>query len=94
MIDVLGGFDLRGCVGEKTELEFLPVHPVPIVGDPDLVETSRTEGTVYLRRSRVEGVIDELPNDGAGTIDDLPRGDLAKDLFREDTDPPGRRILG
>ena len=76
--------DLARRVALEAELGVLPAHAVAVVADADAASCRRPASSTRISRPRVEGVLDELLDDGHGPLDDLAGGDLLGHLGRED----------
>ena len=69
------------------EPELFGRDPLTVVGDPDPPRASTLEGDLDPSRACIEGVLDQLLDDGGGPFDDLARRDLVDESGGELLDP-------
>ena len=64
-----------------------------VVADLDALASAIFEEHVDRARAGIDGVLDELFDDGGGTLDDFTGGDLVDQLGRQEMDAGHRRIM-
>jgi hypothetical protein len=83
---IVGGADFGGGVAFEGEEGVIADHAATVVGDADEAAATGFDFDADVGGSGVEGVLEELLNDGGGTVDDLAGGDLVSDLVGENAD--------
>ena len=84
--EVVGGAELGGGVAFEGEEGVVADHAVAVVGDADELAAAGFDVDADAGGAGVEGVFEELFDDGGGALDDLAGGDLVGDLIGEDVD--------
>ena len=77
---------LRGGVALEGEESVVLDHAVAVVGDADEFAAAGFDLDADAGGSGVEGVFEELFDDGGGALDDFAGGDLVRHEVREDAD--------
>ena len=79
--DVVVIIYLAGGVGLDAQQRVVLIHAAAVVGDGDGLEPGLFDADGDLVGAGVDGVFDELLDDGGGAFDDLAGGDLIADVF-------------
>ena len=90
--EVVDGGQLAGAVAFDGEGDLVGRDAAAVVGDLDERLAALFDGDVNAAGAGVEGVVEELADDGGGALDDLAGGDLAADFRREAPDAHERRV--
>ena len=69
------------------------LHPLAVVLDADLFLAAELDVDGHARRAGVDGVFDELLDDGGGTLDDFAGGDLVGEIDGQPMDVSQRRQI-
>ena len=72
------------------ELRILAIHPQTVVAHADQRLAAVLDLDPYGVRSGIEGILDELLDDGGRTLDDFAGGNLIGDIPREQLDARAR----
>src|SRR5258705_300869 len=83
---VVGAFDLAGGMALDREAGIVRLHPLAVVLDPHLFLASKLHVDPHAARAGVDGVLDELFDDGGWTLDHFARGDLVGEVGGEAVD--------
>ena len=83
---VLNVRQLAGRVGLKRQGQVVGGHPHAVVGDPDQIFAPALDAHVNPRRTRVDGVFEQLLDHARRPLHHLARGDLVHDRLRQLTD--------
>ena len=83
---VLNVRQLAGRVGLKRQDQVVGGHPQAVVGDPDQIFTPALDAHVNPRRTRVNGVFEQLLDHARRPLHHLARGDLVHYRLRQLTD--------
>lgn len=70
----------------QTEQRVIPAHAVPVIDDADQGAAAGADLDSNAMGSGVDGVLDELLDDGGRAFDDLAGGNLIRDVIREQAD--------
>ena len=93
--EIVGGAELAGGVALEGEESVVLDHAVAVVGDADELAAAGFDFDADAGGSGVEGVFEELFDDGGGTLDDFAGGDLVGHQVGEDADAAhGDRLYG
>ena len=84
--EVVGGAELGGGVALEGEQGVVVDHAVAVVGDADELAAAGFDLDADAGGSGVEGVFEELFDDGGGALDDFAGGDLVGHEVGEDAD--------
>ena len=91
--EVVGGAELGGGVALEAEQRVVADHAVSVIGDAEELAAAGFDVDADAGRAGVDGVFEELFDDGGGALDDLAGGDLVGDLIGEDADTAHEVIL-
>ena len=83
---IVGGAELGGGVALEGEQGVVPDHAVAVVGDADELAAAGFDLDADAGGAGVEGVFEELFDDGGGAFDDLAGGDLVGHEVGENAD--------
>src|SRR5215469_3786515 len=83
---VVGIADFRRGVTLEREHSIVVQHAPTIVDDLDKLASTRLDVDADAARARIEGVLQQLFDNGCGTLNHLAGGNLVRDVFREDVD--------
>ncbi|MBK7330146.1 MAG: hypothetical protein IPI85_13995 [Dehalococcoidia bacterium] len=78
--------DLRGGMAFEGEFEFFRLNTAAVISDADEGKATFFDFEGDAGGARIDGVIQQFPDDGNGAFDDLPGGDAGGDFGREDAD--------
>ena len=84
--EIVGGAELAGGVAFKREESIVLDHAVAVVGDTDELAAAGFDFDTDAGGSGIEGVFEELFDDGGGTLDDFAGSDLVGYQVGEDAD--------
>ena len=90
--EVVDGAELAGAVAFDGEGDLVGRDAGAVVGDFNQGLAALFDGDIDAAGAGIEGVVEELADDGGGAFDDLAGGDFAADLRREAPDAHERRV--
>ena len=75
---IVGAADLARRVPLDGQTRILRIHPLAIVIDPDQLLATQFDDDRQPPRTRVDGVLDQLLDDGGRPLDDFAGGNLIR----------------
>jgi len=92
---IVGRANFGGCVTLEGEQGVVAHHAATVVGNADEAATASFDFDADAGGAGIEGVLQQLLDDGGGAVDDLAGGDLVGDLVGENADAAhaGSRIF-
>ena len=91
--EIVGGAELGGGVALEGEQGVVADHAVAVVGDADEFAAAGFDLDADAGGAGVEGVFEELFDDGGGALDDFAGGDLVRHEVGEDADAAHESIV-